>query len=221
MSVAGTAAPHCDPPTRSRRGRPGHDREQVLVAAVALFNEKGYDATSVADLADRLGLTKSALYHHFESKEELLSLALDEALAGLERVIDEPAARTGSAAAQLAHVITGAVTVLIEKLPYVTLLLRVRGNSPVEAAALERRREFDRRVADVVRRAQRDGLLRDDVDASVATRLLFGMVNSLVEWYRPDGTLDAHAMGSIVLATALDGLRARGGSVDASASPLR
>ncbi|MHA7986508.1 TetR/AcrR family transcriptional regulator [Rathayibacter sp. CAU 1779] len=218
MSVAGTA-PQGDSPVPSRRGRPGYDRDQVLEVAVALFNEKGYDATSVADLAERLGLTKSALYHHFESKEQLLALALDEALTGLERVIDEPDAGTGSAAGQLAHVITGAVSVLIDKLPYVTLLLRVRGNSPVEAAAVERRRVFDRRVADVVRGAQREGLLRDDLDASVATRLLFGMVNSLVEWYRPEGTLDADAMGSVVLTTALDGLRARRGS-DASGSLL-
>ena len=67
--------PTTAPPERiaaPRRGRPGYDRDQVLAIAVALFNEQGYDATSVADLAMRLGLTKSALYHHFDSKEQLL-----------------------------------------------------------------------------------------------------------------------------------------------------
>lgn len=190
-----------------RRGRPGYDRDQVLTIAVHLFNEKGYDATSVADLASRLGLSKSALYHHFASKEELLELALDEALTSLERILTEPAAHEGSAAEQLAYVIRGAVAVLIDKLPYVTLLLRVRGNSPIEAAAVSRRRTFDHDVGRVVHAAQEEGLLRSDVDAAVATRLIFGMINSLTEWYRRDGSMDADTLASIVLATALEGLQ--------------
>jgi AcrR family transcriptional regulator len=197
------------PVPRARRGRPGYDRAQVLDIAVQLFIEKGYDATSVADLTERLGLTKSALYHHFESKDQLLSVALDEALTGLERVLEEPAAQTGSAASRLAHVIRGAVLVLVGKLPYVTLLLRVRGNSPVEVAALERRRVFDHRVTEVVRTAQSERLLRDDIDAAVATRLIFGMVNSLTEWYRPEGEVDADAMASIALGAVMDGMRRR------------
>ncbi|WP_431797198.1 TetR/AcrR family transcriptional regulator [Microbacterium kunmingense] len=195
-----------DAAPRGRRGRPGNDREHVLAVAVALFIEKGYDATSVADLADRLGVTKSALYHHFSSKEELLGLALDDALTALEGVFDEP---SGDAGAQLERVLRGAVRVLVEKLPEVTLLLRVRGNGRVEQAALERRRAFDHRVSEVVTRAQDEGMLRPDVDPAVATRLVFGMVNSLTEWYRPGGALDADALADTVLATALEGLRPR------------
>jgi AcrR family transcriptional regulator len=201
-SPTDTAAP------RGRRGRPGYDRDRVLAVAVALFIEKGYDATSVSDLAERLGLTKSALYHHFASKEELLALALDEALTALEAVLDEPAADAGE---RLERVIRGAVRVLVDKLPEVTLLLRVRGNGPVERAALERRRAFDHRVAEVVSRAQREGMLRADVDAAVATRLVFGMVNSLTEWYRPGGAVGPEALAEAVLSTALDGLRPRRG----------
>ena len=81
----------------------------------------------------------------------------------------------------------GAVRVLVDELPYVTLLLRVRGNSDVERQALERRRAFDHEITGMVRAAQQEGTVRADVDASVATRLLFGMVNSIVEWYRPTG----------------------------------
>lgn len=192
-----------------RRGRPGYDRAQVLAVAVALFNEQGYDATSVADLAARLGLTKSALYHHFDSKEQLLSLALDEALSSLEGVLDEPEALAGTAVERLAAVLRGAVRVLVDKLPYVTLLLRVRGNSDVERAALERRRAFDHRVTMLVGEAQAAGLVRADVDGAVATRLLFGMVNSIVEWYRPGGAVDRERLAHDVVTVALDGMRTR------------
>ena len=70
-----------------RRGRPGYDLATLLPVAVELFNERGYDGTSMRDLAARLGIAKSAIYHHVAGKEELLSLALDRALGGLSVVV--------------------------------------------------------------------------------------------------------------------------------------
>lgn len=193
-----------DSPAVVRRGRPGYDRDQLLDVAVALFIERGYDATSVADLAERLGLTKSALYHHFSSKDELLGVALDRALDPLEAVLDEAA--TGSPVERLEQVLRGAVRVLIAELPFVTLLLRVRGNSAIERRAIERRRAFDHRMTGLVHEAQSAGSLRADIDAAVATRLVFGMINSITEWYRPGGDLDAATLADDILRVTLTGL---------------
>lgn len=192
-----------------KRGRPGYDRDQVLAVAVKIFNERGYDATSVADLAAALGLTKSALYHHVDSKSAILELALNEALDALESAADTAVAQHPLAADQLRSIVRGAVRVLTEKLPSVTLLLRVRGNGPVEEAALRRRRAFDQRVTAIVAEAQREGLIRDDVDPAVATRLIFGMINSVVEWYRPGGPVDPDELGEDILRVSLDGLQSR------------
>lgn len=193
----------------ARRGRPGNSLESLLDAAVAVFNERGYDATSMDEVAARLGVTKSALYHHVPSKVELLRLALDRALDALLAVTREPAATTGPAIARLEHVVRGSVRVLADELPYVTLLLRVRGNTPVEQAALQRRREFDRLVTALVRTAEDEGDVRADVDPAVTSRLLFGAVNSLVEWYRPGGALTPEALADALVATTFPGLRAR------------
>ncbi|QCR20394.1 TetR/AcrR family transcriptional regulator [Agrococcus sp. SGAir0287] len=192
-----------------RRGRPGYDRAGILAVAVATFIEHGYDATSIAVLADRLGLSKSAIYHHFASKEALLAAALDAALGGLEAVAAESEALGGPAEDRLAHVLRGAVHVLVERLPEVTLLLRVRGNTDVERDALRRRRDFDRAMQALVREAQDAGAVRPDVDARIVERLLFGMVNSIVEWYRPGGPEGAERLAEDALAIALDGIRAR------------
>jgi len=200
--------PGFDAPT-PKRGRPGYDREQVLAVAVKVFNEQGYDATSVADLSSTLGLTKSALYHHFESKSAILELALNDALDALEAVVDDAIARHPLASDRLRSIIRGAVRVLTEKLPSVTLLLRVRGNGDVETSALIRRRAFDQRVTAIVAEAQAEGLIRDDVDAAVATRLIFGMINSVVEWYRPGGPVDPDELGEDILRVSLDGLQSR------------
>jgi AcrR family transcriptional regulator len=196
-------------PARTRRGRPGHSLDSLLDVAVAVFNERGYDATSMEELATRLGVTKSAIYHHVSSKVELLRLALDRALDALFAVTEEPGATSGPAIDRLEHVVRGSVRVLTEQLPFVTLLLRVRGNSPVEEAALARRREFDRVVTDLVRAAEEEGGVRPDVDPAVTSRLLFGTVNSLTEWYRPDGGLSADDLADALVATTFQGLRAR------------
>lgn len=198
-----------DTPAAARRGRPGYDQRGILRVAVAVFNEHGYDATSIGMLAERLGLSKSAIYHHVESKEKLLALALDEALGVLEAVLREPGATTGAAVERLSHVLSRAVAVLIDELPAVTLLLRVRGNTEVERAALARRRAFDREVAALVLAARDEGALRADLDPGIVTRLLFGMINSVVEWYRVDGPESADGIAGDILSLALDGLRVR------------
>jgi AcrR family transcriptional regulator len=204
MTATENAAP-------ARRGRPGHSLDSLLEVAVAVFNERGYDATSMDELATRLGVTKSAIYHHVPSKVELLRLALDRALDALFAVTEEPAATTGPAIERLEHVVRGSVRVLTDELPFVTLLLRVRGNSPVELAALQRRRTFDRIVTDLVRAAEDEGDVRPDVDPAVTSRLLFGTVNSLTEWYRPDGGLSADDVADALVATTFGGLRRTSG----------
>ena len=198
-----------EPAAAVRRGRPGHSLESLLDVAVATFNERGYDATSMDELAARLGITKSAIYHHVSSKVELLRLALDRALDALFAVTQEAGATEGRAIDRLEHVVRGSVRVLIAELPFVTLLLRVRGNSDVEREALQRRRAFDRIVTALVRAAEDEGDVRPDVDPAVTSRLLFGAVNSLVEWYRPDGGLSADDLADALVVTSFEGLRAR------------
>jgi len=187
--------------------RVAHDRESILLGAVEVFNRRGYDATSMGVLAENLGITKSAIYHHVPSKEYLLELALDRALGGLEGVLADPLATTGPAVSRLDFVLRGATEVLTQQLPFVTLLLRLRGNTELERAALERRRAFNRAVADLVEEAQSDGALRDDIDPRAITRLLFGMINSVADWYRPDGPVTAEDVADDIIAVAFGGIR--------------
>jgi AcrR family transcriptional regulator len=192
-----------------RRGRPGHDLASVLAVAVEVFNERGYDRTSMRDLSRRLGIAQSAIYHHVAGKEELLRLALDRALTGLSEATDRARALDGPAIERLEYLVRGSVGVLEAESSYVTLLLRVRGNTEVERAALERRRVFDRFVADLISEAEQDGDIRPDADPTVTARLLFGLVNSIVEWYRPSRRAAGRPLADTVCAMAFDGLRVR------------
>lgn len=191
-----------------RRGRPGYDQQTVLRRAIELFNQQGYDGTSMGDLAKELGLTKSAIYHHVPSKEHLLSAALDEALDGLSAAVGTAAAAEPGTSAyeRLRTVVQESVEILVEHLPAVTLLLRVHGNSEVELAALKRRRTIDERLTGLVQAAVDEGALRADIPPDLISRLLFGMVNSLVEWYRPGGSVDADVLARSIATLAFDGL---------------
>ncbi|MEV6905021.1 TetR/AcrR family transcriptional regulator [Amycolatopsis sp. NPDC051372] len=195
-------------PPPARRGRPGYDLESLLQVAVKLFNERGYDGTSMEDLSRKLGITKSAIYHHVRSKEELLRLSVDRALDGLFEVAASTEQLDGRAIDRLEHLVRGSVLVLADRLPFVTLLLRVRGNTKVERSALARRREFDRLVTDLVKQAEAEGDVRPDIDPAVAARLLFGTVNSLIEWYRPRRGSSGEELADAVCKMAFDGLRA-------------
>ena len=199
-----------DGPRAGRRpGRPGYDLESLLAASAAEFTRKGFDGTSMEDLSRRLGITKSAIYHHVSSKNELLELAVGRALDGLAAAVDRSRQLAVPAVDRLDYLLRESVRVLVAQRPFVTLLLRVRGNTDVERRALERRRDFDGYVAELVAAAAADGAVRPDVDPVVTARLLFGMVNSLTEWVRPDGPVDVDALANAIGAIAFDGIRTR------------
>lgn len=115
-----------------KRERAPYDRETVLAIAVALFNERGYEATSMGILAEKLGISKTAIYHHVDSKEQLFELALDIALGSLETVLTRIENSHGGPQEKLEYAIRGSIQVVCYKLQFVTLLLRVRGNTDIE-----------------------------------------------------------------------------------------
>lgn len=193
-------------PASPRRGRPGYDQDQMLEVIVKVFNDHGYDAATLELIAKGLGLSKSAVYHHFDSKSAMLELALERVLGALEGVFSAPEATEGKASDRIEFVVTGAVRVACEQRPHLTLLLRLHGNSEVELQAMERRRAFDMKLRGLFELSLTEGTLRDDLDPGLAERFTFGLINSLVEWYRPGGRFTPEEMSAAVLRFLAGGL---------------
>jgi AcrR family transcriptional regulator len=190
----------------SAKQRKPYNLDAILDVAVRVFLKRGYDGSSLDDVARAAGITKASIYYHVRSKEELLARGVGRALDALFAVLEERPAKAGPAAARLRYIVHRTIEITVDQLPEVALLLRVRGNTPVERKIMERRREFDHLIARVMRNAQRQGDLRADVEPRLATRLLFGMLNSITEWYRPGGGLEAPEVAEAIAKIAFGGM---------------
>ena len=132
--------------------------------------------------------------------------ALTEALGGLEEVMDTAESTSGPATSKIEALIVGAVGVLVEKQPSVTLLLRLRGNSEVETDAMKRRRNLTNRLASLIATAQAEEAVRDTVDPQTMARLIFGTINSLADWYQLEKSVNAQETGRILAELVFNGV---------------
>jgi AcrR family transcriptional regulator len=189
-----------------RVGRPGNDLESLLAAAFRVFRQRGYDATSVEMIAASAGITKSGVYHHVQSKEELLERGVERVLERISALFDEPQARSGTPGDRLRHIIGRAVEVELSMADEAAVFVRLVGNTVTEKRIVAGRRELDRRVADLVEQAAAAGEVRADLDPMLVSRLMFGMTNWLIEWFDPKGPIQAQEAADVVRTLLFDGL---------------
>jgi len=182
-------------------------RAEICRTAAQIFRERGYDATSVSDIARALGITKAGLYHYFESKEELL---FEITAYGLDRVRDDviapvrglrdPEERLRQLVVRHARIAThgrGAVAQLVDE---------VRALPPANRKLLEERmRAYFDLVRDTLRELRALGRLRN-VDPTVATFGLIGTILWLPRWFRQNGRLSQEQVAHQIADIALGGL---------------
>jgi AcrR family transcriptional regulator len=188
--------------------RKPYDIDSLTDVALRVFADRGYDGASMDDVARAAGITKASIYHHVSGKEALLERGLGRALDALFAILDDPAAREGAAVERLRYIVERVADTTLHLLPELTVLFRIHGASKSERNAVERRRAFDRAVTEIIAQAQRDGAVRSDIDPRLTARLIFGMSNSVVEWYR-SGSLTRAAIARAVVAIAFDGITVR------------
>jgi AcrR family transcriptional regulator len=182
-------------------------RARMCRTAAQLFRDRGYDATSVSDVARALGLTKAGLYHHFESKEALL---FEIMMYGLDRVRDDvivPARTIRDPEARLrAMIVTHARIATRGKGAIAHLGDEIRALPPGGRRQIEQRmRVYVDLIRDTLQELKTSGRLRD-VDPTVATFSVLGMILWLPRWFRQGGRLDQSEVADSIADFALGGL---------------
>jgi len=173
--------------------RTGQQRraEEVYAAALRLFREKGYHATSMQDIAEAVGLYKGSLYHYISSKEDLLARVFERGMGDLLVEVERIANDTSLApSAQLRLIIAAHVAAVADNLDALTVYLHEFRTLTSDSLALVRgqHERYSRLVAGIVTRGVDCGELQAR-DVRLATLGLIGMCNWLCQWYRPEGRL--------------------------------
>lgn len=194
--------------TKSARQRQNtHSIESLTQISIDLFMSRGYEGTSVEEIAKAAGITKSAIYYHVASKEELLRRAISSAVSKLYEILKEPEAAEGPPVERLEHIFRRLVEIEIDYLKEIALLLRVRGATKTERWALKQRREFDRHIQELIVAAQEAGDVRADIDALTIDRLVFGMLTWIPDWYRKGHVIAPDTLVDAAIALIFEGIR--------------
>jgi AcrR family transcriptional regulator len=192
---------------RSPEPSPQRKREEVVREAAALFDQRGYHATSMEEIADAVGLRKPTLYHYFRSKDEILH-GIHEQFIDLLIARQERRAQTTMPPPQLLLEVMGDILELMEThRGHVRVFFEHRRELPEDeqAAIAAKRNAYERAVSETIERGVEQGDFRP-VDVRLATLALFGVCNWAYQWYSAEGPLRSREVAYVFWDLLLNGL---------------
>jgi AcrR family transcriptional regulator len=190
----------------SRRRDPSTKREAVLQTAAQLFLEKSYSRTSLNDVAERLSITKPALYHYFRSKEEILLECYRLGTGLIEETLNDIAAHCGTGLAKVEAFIYSYANVMTVNFGRCVMRLDEGDLSDMAVSEVNRyKRKIDRRLRSFVEEGIADGSITP-CDPKIAAFSIAGAVNWICKWYEPDGPLSAEEIATQFARTLTQGL---------------
>jgi len=172
-------------------------RQEILRTAARLFQQRGYDATSMNDVAGALKLSKGGLYHHFQGKDEILFEIMNHAMEITEervlapvRAIQDPVERLRSLIRRHIEVVLSPrdreITVMLHENHPLPPGLRKRIN--------QRKKEYVHFVENLIDEVQQARHAKSTVSPRAAAFALLGMINWIYQWYKPEGNLQAQSL---------------------------
>ncbi len=189
----------------------GTDRQrQVLKAAADIFRRKGYDATSLQDIADAVGIQKGSLYHYIDTKVDLLFAIIKDTHDRTRKGTARWKTLDGDALAKLRAFVEDHARVSMRYGRSTSIYFR-------DARALTRARrdeimaardEYEGALRSLIEQAQAEGSVNAKLDPRLATFAVFGMINWLYQWYRPSGALSQDTIARSLADQALASLTA-------------
>ena len=193
----------------NRRRDPETKREAVLQTAAQLFLEKSYTRTSMNDVADRLRITKPALYHYFQNKEEILLECYRLGSALIEDILNDIAEQGGTGLEKVEAFIYSYASVMTVN--FGRCVMRLDEGDLSSDALVEVRgykRKIDRRLRAFIQDGIGDGSIAP-CDPKLATFAIAGALNWICIWYEPEGPLSPEEIATQFAQTLTRGLAIR------------
>jgi TetR/AcrR family transcriptional regulator, cholesterol catabolism regulator len=179
-------------------------RAEILTTAAKLFRARGYRATTLEELARRLGISKKTLYGYFRSKEDLLAAIFHRTMSLVEDGLTQIRASRAAPAEQLREVIRHQVRTVVAEQAFLTVFFAEEASLPMRLrrSIVRRKARYDHAVQAIVRRCDRLA-----VHPRLVVFALLGMSNWAHRWYDPRGTWDAEYIAESFIALLEGGYR--------------
>ena len=175
---------------KKHNGNGDFPRNRVFEVAAEVFHRKGYDNTSMSDIASAAGLTKAGLYHHISSKESLLYTVLDYGLDLTQSYVLEPLEQVSDPLERLKTMIDLHLRLVLQErnLEVTGLLHECKTLSSSDRAKINRRKkEYVRIATNVIAEVTKKYNVKD-LNPKLAAYALLGMLNWTYQWYKPSGS---------------------------------
>ncbi|GAT70757.1 TetR/AcrR family transcriptional regulator [Planomonospora sp. ID91781] len=184
-------------------------RQRLLSEATRLFAEQGFESTSVQEIVTAAGVTKGAMYHYFDSKDDLLREIYGRVLRmQMERLVqfaDGPGTVTERLYGAAADVVQTSVENLDDSKIFFRSMHLLAPDTRKGVRA--ERRVYHERFRDLILEGQREGVFRTDTPADIVVDFFFGSVHHLNTWYSPEGPISGAALGAYYADLLLTSLR--------------
>jgi len=172
-------------------------RQEILRAAARLFQQQGYDATSMNDVAAALKLSKGGLYHHFQSKDEILFDLMNHAMDITEERVINPVKAIADPEERLRMLIRRHIAVVLsERDREITVMLHE--NHPLSPTLRKRinarKKDYVHFLENLIAEVQRARGSKGTVSARAAAFAVLGMINWIYQWYSPEGSLQEESL---------------------------
>jgi AcrR family transcriptional regulator len=188
----------------------GQQRDaELLTTATSLFNSKGYEGTSVEDIASALGILKGSLYYYISSKEDLLFRIVSEVHDEVQGILEESMGMVDLTPLERVSVYVRSQAVYnVRNTTRIAVYYREIGrlNDERRDEIRSQRRNHHKVVSDLLAEAQADGEIGPDVDVNLASHCMFATVNWIYTWWRADRKLTEEKVAESCVAFVLSGI---------------
>jgi len=194
-SSGGNPARNCLPLHAMPRETLVDSRQEILRTAARLFQQRGYDATSMNDVAAALKLSKGGLYHHFQSKDEILFEIMNHAMEITQERVLAPVRGIADPVERLRALIRLHIEVVLSPRDReITVMLHENHPLPptLRKRINTRKKEYIHYVEGLMAEVQRARQAKGSVSPRAAAFALLGMINWIYQWYKPEGSLQSH-----------------------------
>lgn len=191
-------------------------RQELIRAAATVFKEKGYEAATLHDVAQRFGSDRASLYYYVGGKQELFQEAIrgvvDRNLAAFEKIARR---KDYDARSKLTDLIRQVIESYDKNYPYSYVYIQedmrrvTSQETPWAKDMAKKMRRIESITTKLIKQGIDEGSLRDDIDPQLAVRALWGMLNWTHRWYHPGGAATPEKTADSFAAIFLDGLAER------------